>query len=268
MRGLPLTKMLRSCALFVMTSVLFLAPSAQAEVQLLEAVGVAPVPAGELASRDTRDAAVQAALREAVLSVARQLMDAMPEEGGGQVGDAQLSAVLGERVLPYTTRYKIVDDQGERPPLFKEGRELASEYVVVVEVSVEAELVEQRLIAGGLLVGEPSDGETSRIRVEVRGLLHYPAHAAMRELLSGIDGAVSVTSTAFSRGVAVLEVEVVGAVEERDREAWAARIVEKDAPELAIELLALDLDRIVLAAAWTPPPPFVEDDAAPAPRGK
>jgi hypothetical protein len=239
--------------------VLFLAPPGLAEEQRFEAVGTVGVRKGQVATRATRDAAVNEALSEAVLRVARQLLidAAVPQE----FDDAALEGALGSQALPYTNRYRIVDDKGERPALFGEDRDVVSEYVVVVEVTVEAERVEQRLVEAGLLAGGDDTGETSRIRVEIRGLLHYPGYLAIRDLISAESGAVAVHPIAFARGRAVVDVELAGVVEDGEREALARRLVRAGPPALAIESVRVGDDAIVLAAQWTQPKVSEPDDS-------
>jgi hypothetical protein len=247
-------------ASLVLTALLLFgaAQTARAEVQKLEAVGTVPVRGGEVATRDTRDAAVSEALREAVLRVARELLiDAALAE---EYDDAALAGVLGKQVLPYTNRYRIIDDQGERPALFGDDPDAASEYVVIVEVSIETDRVEQRLVEAGLLVREAGNGETTRLRVEVRGLLHYPGVLAMQELLGSESGAVSVQPVSFERGRAVIELELSSGPEPADRRAFARRLVEAGPPELTIEAVRIDDEAFVLAATWTPQPPADADE--------
>ena len=137
-----------------------------AEIRRVEAVGVVPLMPNRQASVDALDQAVQAALREAVSRVARDfLMEAEPGEGE----EVELEEVLGKRMVPYTARFRILDDQGERPALFAEDPRVTSEYVVEVEVFVDAERVQQRLVEAGLLVPDPGVGAVSRIELELRG---------------------------------------------------------------------------------------------------
>jgi hypothetical protein len=233
-----------------------IASGVDAEVQRLETIGAAPIQEGQRATVSTRDAAVQAALREAVLRVARELlMDAPVSEAGDElpVGEA-----LGERVLPYTTRYRILDDQGVRPAMFADDPKVSREYVVIVEVSVETERVEQRLIDAGLLVSEDAAEEATRVRVEIRGLFEYPAYQAMRELLTGPGRASSAVPVRFERGVAVLDLELPGGSGGswrggREAEELVARLVAAGPPALVIRPIEVDADGIVLAATWTPP---------------
>jgi hypothetical protein len=247
----------RSTAWLAVAALLFAAGGASAEVRNLEAVGAAPVRRGEQATVSTRDAAVQAALREAVRRVARELlMDGLVPEDGEE---APLDDVLGERMLPYTTRYRILDDQGERPAMFGEDPEITREYVVIVEVSVEAERVQQRLVEAGLLSSEQSTAEATRLRVEVRGLHEYPAYQAMRELLTGAGRAVSAIPVRLERGVAVLDLELptrsarAWGRDSRDAEQFVERLVSAGPPSLQIRPVQVEAEEIVLAVTWTPP---------------
>ena len=254
----------RAVVLLVVAGVLLAGGEAAAEVRRLEAVGTAPVRKGERATVSTRDAAVQAALREAVLRVARELlMDALVSEDGDE---PPVDEVLGERMLPYTTRYRILDDQGERPAMFGEDPEVTREYVVIVEVSVEAERVEQRLVEAGLLSSEYAAGEATRVRLEVRGLLEYPAYQAMRELLTGPGKALSAIPVRFARGVAVLDVELPGRSarawirDRKDAEQLVERLVSAGPPTLLIRPIQVEPEEIVLAVTWTPPAPVGSDE--------
>lgn len=269
-------------------------PAAHADTQLIEVVGVVPVPDGGLATRDVREAAVQVALREAVMSVARQLLiDASPSEDGDSVDDVRITRVLGNQVLPYTTRYRIVDDQGERPVMFGDagaegaaegvaegaaegvaegvagGVTIGSEYVLVVEVSVETSLVEQRLVEEGLLAEGAGAVEAPRLRVEVRGLVQHPGYVAMRKLIRDTGRASSVQPVAFARGLVVFEVALPGANARHELEALVERLVSAGPPALEIELVEIDDLRIVLDASFTPPlaPVALSEGDLDSPRG-
>ena len=93
-------------------------PEARAEdVRRLEAVGVVPLKPTQRGSVGALDEAIQAALREAVSRVARSFL--MDVEPAGE-DEVDLDEVLGKRMVPYTSRFRIVDDQGERPAMFAE----------------------------------------------------------------------------------------------------------------------------------------------------
>ncbi len=253
----------RAARLGVVAGVLLAGSEVGAEVRRLEAVGAVPVKKGERATVSTRDSAVQAALREAVLRVARELlMDATVSPDGEE---ASLDDVLGKRMLPYTTRYRILDDQGERPAMFGEDPEVTREYVVIVEVSVEAERVEQRLVEAGLLSSEYAAGEATRLRVEVRGLLEYPAYQAMQGLLTGPGRALSAIPVRFARGVAVLDLELPGRSaqgwgrDRRDAEQLVQRLVRAGPPSLVIRPIQIEPGKVVLSVAWTRPAPADSD---------
>ena len=259
----------RAAAVAVGALVLGLAePASAADVRRLEAVGSVPVKPDQRGTVSTLDAAIQSALREAVSRVARSfLMDADVPEGAEEGVGENLDEVLGKRMVPYTTRFRILDDQGERVALFVEDPEVSTEYVVIVEVYVDAERVEQRLVEAGLLIANAEVAETSRIPVEVRGLRHYPAYVAMAELIRGPGRAVAVHPIGFARGVAVFRVELAlresaeeGAV---DPTPFVRRLIEAGPPTLVIEPLQIAPDGVVLEARWTPPPPEGEEEPGP-----
>jgi hypothetical protein len=232
-----------------------------AEIRRVEAVGVVPLIQSGPGSVDVLDQAVQAALREAVSRVARDfLMEAEPGEGEGE----DLAAVLGKRMVPYTARFRILDDQGERPALFAEDPRVTSEYVVEVEVFVDAERVQQRLVEAGLLEPDPGRDAVSRIELEMRGLSGYGAYEAMRVLLTEQLGARQALAQSFEQGIAVLEVEIEGW--NVDADSLAEQLLDRSTPELAIRPLELDQGRLVVWVDWSPA--AGDGDAEPAARDR
>ncbi len=268
-------------ALVLGALVLMGAAGVAAEVRRLEAVGAVPVKPNRTGSASILDEAIQAALREAVSRVARTfLMDAEPAEGeDGEIEEEpSLEEVLGVKMVPYTTRFRITDDQGERPALFAEDPEVSTEYVVLVEVYVDADRVQERLIEAGLLRADVGLVPSHTLQLEVRGLDHYSAYEAMRALIAGPGGARSVAPIGFASGVAVFRVELVTAPPPRrparaadypTREHWSEvedavdrggaellrRLMRSGPPELVIRPLEVASDEIVVAAHWTPPDP-------------
>lgn len=226
-----------------------LAPVARAaDVRRLEAVGVVPLKSHQRGSAGALDEAIQAALREAVSRVARGfLMEAEPD---GEE-DVDVEQVLGQRMVPYTSRFRILDDQGERPAMFADDPGVDREYVVVVEVHVDADRVEQRLIEAGLLQRSPAAGGGTRVALEVRGLREYAAYEALRRLLTEELGARSALPRGFEPGVAILEVELADA--RSDATDLAEWLVGQDAPGLRVRPVEVDRTRLVVSVEWTAP---------------
>jgi len=238
-----------------------LAASASAEVRILEVVGAVPLDEKTRTKAIPKDRAIDEALWEGVSRVADDLlMDSiLPEspEGVDPVREA-----LGSDMVIYTRSFRIVDDQGERPSLFTEHPDAATEYVVVVEVQVEAERVRERLVAAGLL---ETGGLTALkgIRLEVRDLTAYPGYAQFVALLKENEvGAVSVSPIELDHGRAVLQVEAAwGAGELLERLLAAApatlriRPIEIDdvrATGGGAGLETMGSSRLTLSVKWTP----------------
>ena len=218
---------------------------ANAEIQRVEAIGVVPLKPSEQGAVDILDQAVQAALHEAVSRVAR---DFLLEVELGE--DQSLEEVLGRRMVPYTARFRILDDQGERPALFAEDPTVTSEYVVEVEVFVDADRVQQRLVEAGLLEPDPVGAPALRIEMELRGLAGYPAYEAVRLLLTEQLGARQVLPRSFQGRIAVLEVELEG--DEDDVTYLAEQLLELSSRELQVRPLELAEGRLVVQVDWAP----------------
>jgi hypothetical protein len=175
---------------------------AGAEIRSVEAVGAAPLYADRPATQAPRDVALQRGLAEAVRQVALDELTEFDPVGG----DEALAAALGDEPLDYVTRFRILEDRGERPALFTEDAEATREYVVMAEVHVDVERVRNRLVRAGL-VGPPSgEGERRRVRLVLEDLGDYAALQAVRALLLDL-GARSALPLELERGRAVLEVE-------------------------------------------------------------
>jgi hypothetical protein len=233
-----------------MVAMLLWAGASGAEIRRIEEIGAVPIRSSERGA-DARDAALQAALQEAVGRVARSfLMDVDPSSGSASDPEAvDLNKVLGKRMVPYTTRFRVLQDKGERPAMFAE-KGAATEYVLVVEVFVDADRVEQRLMDAGLLERDAGAGEVRLIELELRGLKAYGALQAVRTLLTERIGAKSAVPLQFEKGVAVLEVELPGA--DADPAELSDQLASLGPPELLIRPLEVDAQRAVLDITWRP----------------
>jgi hypothetical protein len=226
-------------------ALLLAAAPGRSEVRRLEAVGAVPVDSARLRGRAPRDAAILEAQREAVSRVANELLiDAeLPEGFEGKLVD-----VLGSDMVRYTTRFRILEDQGVRPALFADDSGATSEYVLVVEVHVDLDRVKARLEEAGWLV--PGDGVVPdrRLTIEVRGLRGFEAYQALKIALLEGAGASSVVPAEFERGRVLLEVESEYAAEE-----FLERLLAGLPPGLRVIPMRMRADRLQLRISWTPP---------------
>lgn len=279
----------RLAAASLVAAVVAPATSAWAEIRSLEVVGVVPLDAKARRSGIPKDRAIDEALWEGVSRVAAELLvDSIvevPEPDGGEAGDGgepedertRLRKALGDDMLAYTESFRIVEDQGERPALFTDNPDAATEYVVVVAVQVDVARVRERLKAAGLL-DTGGLAMLTGILLEVQGLTQYGGYDELVELLESESiGAVSVSPLEFSRDRILLHVEAEwGAGELLERLLGAA------SPQLRITLISVrEADArlaegadvrgeggasLVLEIEWTPPPPDEEAPGAGADR--
>ena len=163
----------RSVVALVLVGLLALPAIASARLQRVEAVGNYGIRESERSKIIPRDEAVQRALWESVSRVALEEMgeDAFDVEDDSATSEA-LRAALGDDMLPFTRRFKILQDKGESPVLFREDPEIPTEYVVVVEVLVDVDRVSNRGAGGGRARrGQPFFGEQGEpISVEFVGV--------------------------------------------------------------------------------------------------
>ena len=114
---------------------------------------------------------------------------------------------LGDEMVSYTKSFRIVEDQGERPALFTDEPDVATEYVVLLEVQVETDRVRARLEEAGLL-RRLAELELTGIQIEILGLTHYLGYQAFLDLLrSDSVSAADVSPRHFSAGRVVIHVE-------------------------------------------------------------
>ena len=150
-----------------------------ADVRTVEAVGVIPLDTEAPPQRAPRDLALRAALFDAVWRVALEHLPGMDRTET----DSVLTGALGNEPRDYINRFRILEDRGERPALFIEDPEVENEYVVLVEVRVDADRVRERLADAGLLVAPSGEGGRVRLRVVIEDLESYRAYAALRRTL-------------------------------------------------------------------------------------
>jgi hypothetical protein len=244
-------------AMALLVATAFLAPGlGWAEVRRVEAVGTVAVDPSERGRLGLRDKAIQAALREAVFRIARELL---LEAEAPDDSASSLDKVLHSGMVRYTTRFRILEDQGERPALFSDNPSVATEYVVIVEVDVDVDRVEAQLLDSELIARPESSGERRKVVIEAYGLDQYPAYQAFAELVSAAAAGGPAQAVSFERGRALLAVEVeapFGPLELLDE-------LERLAPEgLEIEPIQIGGETLSVTVTWHPPPPEDTDGEA------
>jgi hypothetical protein len=265
-----------------------------AEVVELEVVGAIPMDARARRNSIPKDRAIDEALWQGVSRVAAELIAENPFQplepdydpdapgGDGNAGDASdggtegdggepddpIREALGNDMVPYTRSFKIVEDQGERPVLFTDNPDAATEYVVIMAVHVDVDKLKERLAAAGLLAQAEIEILTG-ILLEVRGLTQYRGYQKLVELLqSEAVGAVAVSPRQLERGRALLQVEGEWGPEE-----LLDRLLAATTPELTIVPISVEesggyepgggstlpgagrLSVLVVGVRWTRPPP-------------
>jgi len=251
---------------------LWVATPAGAEVRRIEAVGAVPVYADQADSIAPRDAAIRKALREAVERVAEEFIAEIPLTGpaagvpapdepalidveGAEALD--FDAVLGKKMVHYTSRFRVVEDRGERPALFAEDPRVTSEYVVIVDVHVDVERVRKRLVQKGIIPEGTAVGEVHTLYLEVEGLTVYPAFQRLRELLLDDEiGVESVIVVDLRHGRTLLRLEAeTGAVE------LLESLLTLAPPEMKLVPLHAAPNRAHIAIEWSGPVALPGDEA-------
>jgi hypothetical protein len=185
-----------------------------------------------------RDAALRAAIVEAVRRVALELL---PADAAATDPEAAVDAALAPDLRAFANRFRILEDRGEGPALLVEEPGVQTEYVMVVQAQVDVGRVRQRLVRAGLLpAGDLAPSQ--RLRIVIEDLDGYAGYRAVRTLLDdlGVRGAVPVQ---MDRGTAVLEVESRLPASE-----LLAQLVRSAPPELRLDAVASDAESLTLRA--------------------
>jgi len=242
--------------------------TASAETRTLEVVGTVAISSKGKAAVAPRDAAIEQALREAVMRVAQEFLADRPIEAPGEddlnrgiIDDANrdpsdnlshnnsadselappdLDRILGKKMVPYTQRFRVIEDRGRKPALFADDPEVSEEYVVIVEVQVDVERVRTKLVDAGLIRAAEIAAGSNEVRLEVEGLLVYPAYLAIRELLEVELGAKAVVPVEMGRGRTVLDVEIQASAVE-----FLERLLAVAPPEIEIVPLHASGNRLL-----------------------
>ena len=233
-------------ALWLASLMLLVALPALAEVRRLEVVGVVPAGPDAPSGVPIRQAALQAALAEGVMRAARERL--APEAAAAP--DLDLGKVLGGNPREFTVGYRVLEDRGERRALLVADPEVATEYVLQVEVDVDVSRIESALVAAGLPIARPAEGSTSQeVRVVVENLPSYRAYAALRRHLMEAGGASSVIPERFEQGK--IELRVAGRLAPQE---LADRLVASSPEGLRVEPVFTDSRSVWIRVTELPPP--------------
>jgi len=231
------------CLLLAMGALALAAPGRAADLRATEAVGAVPLHADARPATPPRDAAVQKALAEAVRRVALELL---ADQDPAAI-EAQLDAELGKDPLVYISRFRTLEDRGERPVLFSDDPVAKTEYVVVVEATVDAGRLRERLGRAGLLVAPAGEVRRYHVRLEADGLEDHAAYRALREtLLEGV-GVRSALPVELERGRAVLDVDA-----ELAGDALLAALVRAAPPGMTLTALETSPERLHVRVTLAP----------------
>lgn len=206
------------------------APAAHAaDVERVEAIGAANIEEGASKRRSPRDRALRQALAEAVRQVAVAEVVDLPVPPT----DEELALVFGDDPYPYASRFRVLEDRGERPSLDPEAPADRLVYVVLAEVHVDAVRVRQRLVEAGLLIVPSGEINRDRVWIAVEDLSSWHEVQAVRELLREV-GAPNAVPVEVQRGRALLEVDA-----QRSPERLLQELVRRAPATLDIQPLGL-----------------------------
>jgi hypothetical protein len=252
----------------LLAAALLAGSAAAADLRRIESVGVVPIDPGNARRNAPRDGAVRAAVARGVEGVALELL---PEGWERNVADSEiaqttsapgdveplLASALGGDPFDYATRFRILEDRGIRPALLSKDPAVESEYVVLVEVFVDAERVGERLRAAGWIAPAGQDSE-SHVRLVLEGLDSFGAYDAVRRTLLDDPSVRSALPVELSAGRAVLEVD-----SGYDAESLGDALVARAGDGLRVVPVERNGQTLTLLVDYLPPPST--DRAAEAP---
>ena len=216
------------------------ADRAAAEERTVQAVGVAAIRSG-LRLGAARERAVASGIAQAVYQVAAEELPALDAAAAGDAARRH----IGGKARDYVTRFRMIDDRGTQPRQYSQEAGVTHEYVVVVEASVDARAVRERLVQAGLLA-PMGEGSERRIHLVLEELPSYGAYQAIREALIDQLQVEKALPVEFTAGRAVLEVTT-----REDGRRLLARLAALPLPGVRVEPVEAD-DRLARARVRAP----------------
>ena len=193
-------------AALVLAFVLAAGSPARAELVRVETVGSVPLGADSKGGSQARQAALEAGVRDAVVRAARDLAS----QAGSSASPEAIQAALGGDLLIYASRFRILEDRGEREPLLEQSSDATGEYVVTVEAYVDQARVRSHLASAGLLGAPLQPGARRPLRIQFEGVGSYPLWERIEKALGARGGAVRPLEFSRGRIVAELDTEEAG----------------------------------------------------------
>jgi hypothetical protein len=187
----------------VVVAAMFAAGTAGGELVRVESVGSVPLAAGATGGATARQAALEAGVREAV---ERAALDLAAQAGSNAKPEAVRTALGGDLLL-YASRFRIVEDRGERAPLLEQSPTAEHEYVVMVETHVDRSRIRSKLQQAGLIGAAPKPGARRSLRIAFEGVDSYPVWKRIQRVLSARGGASRPLEFGHRRVVAEVETE-------------------------------------------------------------
>jgi hypothetical protein len=192
----------RRFTLLVMLVAGLAAAQASAQVRQMETVGAYPLTQDAQRSGSARDTAVKLALDEAVIQVAMDLVTGLKRDEAADF----LPDVLGDDPLDYISRFRIIEDRGERPTQYSQDPKVEFEYVVLVESHLDSARIKRRLEKAGLLMAS-ARGPARQLLVVIDGNDDFDAYEVLRRALVDRLRVKSAVPVEMERGRIVLAVE-------------------------------------------------------------
>ncbi len=246
-----MTPTVRVCV--VASALMALVPSvARAELVRVEGVGSVPLEAGSTGGATARQAALEAGVREAV---ERAALDLASQAGASASADA-IRAALGSDLLRYASRFRILEDRGERAPLLELSASAKREYVVTVEVHVDRSRLRVQLQNAGLLGAEPQPSARRALRVAFEGVDSYRVWERIARALGARGGAVRPLEFAHRRVLAEVETKEEAA-------SLVARLGAALGDGLELRAAGMDGETLVVAVATRIPSDVEASPVAP-----
>lgn len=245
---------MRAAVVAALAAALLAAAPAGAEVRRYAVVGAVPIdPEKPLAV--PRQAALQAALREAVALAARGLVQ--EATGTEPTPDANAAApTLPGAPSEFVVSYRVLEDRGEQDrlptvetPAGQPAGPAGREYVLLAEVQIDLDRVREGLESAGTLVSEAAAPRSGPFRLEILGIPSPATWTAVREALSRA-GARTVVPVEIEAGRALVDVDAA-----LGPERTLALVVPRPLPDgLGLESLGFEAGLYRVRVRPLPPP--------------